>query len=89
MQKSVTIWQTLKNPLQTLEGQEIYWLEKYTWKSGEKPWIAGGRGEGVGGAKGGEVGGRRSEMGEVGEVRPREQRWRRVGHLTGGGAHLG
>ena len=63
--------------------------EQSTWEPWKESRVAWGCGERVGRPQGGEICWRsKVGVGEVGELGPRKEGWRRVGHLTGGGHPL-
>ena len=63
--------------------------EQSTWQPWKESRVAWGCGERVGWPQGGEICWRsKVGVGEVGELGPRKEGWRRVGHLTGGGHPL-
>ena len=64
-------------------------IEQSTWQPWKESRVAWGCGERVGRPQGGEICWRsKVGVGEVGELGPRKEGWRRVGHLTGGGHPL-
>ena len=74
--------------LSRLKGKKDQNTKQCTWKPWKESRVAWGRRERVGGPEGGEICWGGEVVGEMGEVGPRKEGWRRVGHLTGGGHPL-